>query len=87
MNVINIFFYIYVSELIIFLRGNNILCIAEVLYMFINVINSFISVYDDAYVCMHACACSCILNLFTYIYSTFYLSTGLTLLYAVCQAA
>ena len=48
----------YVSELIVFMRGNNILCIAEVLLMFMNFMNSFISVYDDAYVCMHACACS-----------------------------
>ena len=37
-----------------------------------NFMNSFISVYDDAYVCMHACACSYILNLNTYIYITFY---------------
>ena len=62
----------YVFELIVFLRGHNILCIAEVLCMFMNFINSFISIYDDAYVCMHACACSYILNLNTYIYITFY---------------
>ena len=40
----------YVSELIVFMRGHNILCIAEVLRMFMNFIHSFISVYDDAYV-------------------------------------
>ena len=62
----------YVSELIVFLRGHNILCIAEVLCMFMNFMNSFISVYDDAYVSMHACACSYIHNLNTYIYITFY---------------
>jgi len=48
----------YVSELIVFMRGNNILCIAEVLFMFINFMNSFISVYDYAYVvCVYACVC------------------------------
>ena len=54
---INIFllYKLYVSDLIVFMRC--ILCVAEVLGIFMNVMNSFISVYDDAaYACRHACA-------------------------------